>query len=145
MAHAAQAPVRCLELCLEDVGNAITKREVDVRDDARGDLALATRRLDGLTGEAHDPLDFADRSHGFRSGLSPSGFVGLDVDGADDPVATRNVVPKILEPVMNRVAGRAEEMVMRIDDGQLRLQRVTWARAACQSASSRVVLGKVPR
>jgi hypothetical protein len=61
------------------------------------------RRRDGLCREAGNQLDLADGSHRFRSGLSPSGFVRLDVDGADHSVAARDVLAKVVEPVVNRV------------------------------------------
>ena len=91
--HATQAPPARLHLLVQDLGNAIAEREVGVRNDACGrpDMRRAVVRM----GDPVRPTIISTSPTGrMASGpvLSPSGFVGLDIDGADDSLAARGDV-----------------------------------------------------
>ena len=121
VADAAEAPAADGDLCLQHVAHARAEGEIGVADDRLGDAARAViaRRAHG--GDAVDELDLADRRH--LGGAVPAVHrLALEEDGGDDVVSAADIGQQLGQEVAAAMR-RVPEVMVRIDDRQLRLQR----------------------
>ncbi len=121
MAHTAQTPFSGSDLLFQDACHGIPEGHVRVRNDAGCHLARAVWSLRRGAGQTGDPFDLPDRSQRFRAGCSPSRLVCLDVDGADDFVTARKILLQVAEAVVMCLPFGAEQMMMGVDNRQMRL------------------------
>src|SRR5204863_1809363 len=119
MADAAEAPAARALMRLQHLLDAAAEVEVRMSDDAGAGTDLSVVAACRHRGDAVDELALADRLHL----LGPVGTMErsrLHEDGGDDVVTAVGVGEQIVEQITPAAA--VPEMMMRIDDRQLRLQ-----------------------
>jgi hypothetical protein len=124
MADAAEAPASGPDVSLQHLAHAGAEHQVGMADDAGADPGRAVAAGGAHRRDAVGELRLADRTERLR----PLGAVhgaALHEDGGDDSVA----LPQIRQQLRQQVApaGTVPEVVVRIDDGQVGLQRLLGA------------------
>ena len=108
-------------LGLQHVAHARAECEVGMADDRLGDTARAVGARRTHRGDAVDELDLADRRH--LGGAVPAVHrLAFEEDGGDDVVAAADIGQELRQEVAATMR-RVPEVVMRVDDRQLRLER----------------------
>ena len=121
MAQAAQATSGGGDLGFQQFADARADGEVAATDDALGDAAWTVAARGAHRGDAGDELDFAQCGHLARAVLAIH-RAAFQEDGRDDVVPAADVGQQFRQQVTAAMR-RVPEMVVRIDDRQIRLQR----------------------
>ncbi len=120
VADAAEPAAAGRDLRLQHLAHPPAQGQVGVADDALGDPARAVPARGAHRRDAVDELDLADRRHLGGAGL-PIHRAAFEKDGGDDVVSALDVGQQFgqqIAPALRRVP----EMMMRVDDRQIRLQ-----------------------
>src|SRR5262249_22110906 len=143
-ANAAKSPLARVDHGGEDRFDPIAEREVGKPDDAGRDKGLA-RIVLALRRNVCGKFDLTDRAQFCRSfgSLMSTAF---DQDGCHHAVAGSGIGEKVREEIAPR---RAPEVVMSVDDGELRFQyrlrlgaaQPVFARCGDSAESFRLVVG----
>ncbi len=121
IADAAKTPARDGDLCLKHVAHARAEGKIGVADDGFGDAARAVIARSAHGGDAVDELDLAYRRH-LRRAVPAVHRLALEEDRRHDVMSAADVGQELGQEVAATMR-RVPEVVMRIDDRQLRLQR----------------------
>ncbi len=121
VAEAAQTPAGGGDLCFEQFAHARTDAEVAAADDALGDAARSVTARRTHRRDAVDELDLAQRRHLAWAALAVH-RAAFEEDGRDDVVSAADIGQQLGQQIAAALR-RVPEMVVRVDDRQVRLQR----------------------
>ena len=121
VAQPAQAPAGRGDLCFQQFAHPRTDAEVAAADDALGHAAwsVTTRRTHRC--DAVDELDLAQRRHLGWAALAVH-RAAFEEDGRDDVVSAADIGEELGQQIAAALR-RVPEVVVRVDDRQVRLQR----------------------
>ncbi len=121
VADAAEAPAGDGDLCLQHVAHARAEREIGMANDRLGDAAAAVIARSAHGGDAVDELDLADRRH-LGGAMLAVHRLTFEEHRGDDVVAAADIGEQFRQEVAAALR-RIPEMMVRIDDRQIRLER----------------------
>ena len=134
VAQAAQAPTGSGDLGLQQFAHARADGEVAAADDGLGDAAGAVIARGAHRGDAVDELDLAQGGHLARAVLAVH-RAAFEEHGRDDVVTAADIGQQFGQQVVAAMR-RIPEMMVRIDDRQIRLQRRFGGRFASHAFSA---------
>ena len=121
VAQAAQTPAGGGDLGFQQLAHARADGQVAAADDALGDAAGSVVARSTHRRDAVDELDLAQRGHLARAVLAVH-RAAFKEDGRDDVVPAADIGQQFGQQIAAAMR-RVPEMVVRIDDRQIRLQR----------------------
>ena len=121
----AKPAAACRNMRIQDIGRRVSNPQIDRADDPGGDpgLAVIPRRAHG--GDAVHEFGLADASEWFGS-VRLEHRPAFDEYSRDDVVPTRDIIEDLIQQIalLHRAAPEIPEMMMRIADGKVGLERL---------------------
>ena len=121
VADAAKAPAADREFGFQHIAHARADGQVGVADDRLGDAAGAIIARRAHRRDAVDELDLAHRRH-LRGAVLAVHRAAFEEDGGDDVVPAADIGQQLGQKIAAALR-RIPEMMVRVDDRQIRLQR----------------------